>query len=272
VYLTGEKMNRVLKSVKINSVRIDGDTQSRVDIDANWVSGIVDDLKNDIDYDPIEARFDGVHYWLTDGFHRYLANKQIGAKEIRVAYLPGTQLDAQIDSFSANSKHGKPRTRADKQKAVEKALAHPQLQGKTNYEIAKICQVSQPFVAAVRDPAKKKKQTENVEKHYKAKVEENTNSISSEKPTDREITYQDCGPDEAELKANELALQADQDAMYQLLESDDALAVAYEEIKRLNYLNAQLEVRINGLMNEKNEAIKMVKALQKENDKLKGKK
>jgi len=38
-------MNRVLKSVKINSVRIDGDTQSRVDIDANWVSGIVDDLK-----------------------------------------------------------------------------------------------------------------------------------------------------------------------------------------------------------------------------------
>ena len=60
--------------------------------------------------------------------------------------------------------------------------------------------------------------------------------------------------------------------MYQLLESDDALAMAYEEIKRLNYLNAQLEVCINGLMNEKNEAIKMVKALQKENDKLKGKK
>ena len=267
-------MNRVLKSVKINSVRIDGDTQSRVDIDANWVSGIVDDLKNDIDYDPIEARFDGVHYWLTDGFHRYLANKQIGAKEIKVAYLPGTQFDAQIDSFSANSKHGKPRTRADKQKAVERALAHPQLQDKSNYEIAKICMVSQSFVAAVRDPAKKQKQAENVEKHFKNKSEpkENTSLTSSFNTTPSENTYEDCGPDEAELRANELALQADQDAMYQLLESDDALATAYEEIKRLNHLNGQLEVRINGLMNEKNEAIKLVKKLQKENDKLKAKK
>lgn len=264
-------MNRVLKSVKINSVRIDGDTQSRVDIDANWVNGIVDDIKNEIKYDPIEARFDGVHYWLSDGFHRYLANKQIGAKEINVAYLPGTQLDAQIDSYSANSKHGKPRTRADKQKAVEKAVAHPQLQGKSNYEIAKICMVSQPFVAAVRDPSKKKKQTENVEKHFKEKAEKNTNLISSENTTTSENTYENCGPDDDELKANELALQADQDAMYKLLEADDALATAHEEIKRLNYLNAQLEIRINGLMNEKNEAIKMVKKLQKENDKLKAK-
>jgi len=266
-------MNRVLKSVKINSVRIDGDTQSRVDIDANWVNAIVDDIKNEINYDPIEARFDGVHYWLTDGFHRYLANKQIGAKEINVAYLPGTQLDAQIDSYSANSKHGKPRTRADKQKAVEKAIVHPQLKDKSNYEIAKICMVSQSFVAAVRDPAKKQKQTENVEKHFKNKSEskENTSLTSSLNTTPSENTYKDCGPDDDELKANELALQADQDAMYKLLEADDALATAHEEIKRLNYLNAQLEIRINGLMNEKNEAIKMVKKLQKENDKLKAK-
>ena len=266
-------MNRVLKSVKINDVRIDGDTQSRVDIDANWVNSMVDDIKNEISYDPIEARYDGVHYWLSDGFHRYLANKQIGVKEIKVSYLPGTQLDAQIDSYSANSKHGKPRTKADKQKAVEKALAHPQLQDKSNYEIAKICMVSQTFVAAVRDPFKKKKQAENIEKHYKNKIatEETTSSTSSENATTRESTYENCGPDEDELKANELALQADQDAMYKLLESDDALAEAHEEIKRLNYLNAQLEIRINGLMNEKNEAIKLVKKLQKENDKLKAK-
>jgi hypothetical protein len=31
-------------------------------------------------------------------------------------------------------------------------------------------------------------------------------------------------------------------------------------------------VRLHGLMNERNEAVKMVKKLQKENDKLKGKK
>jgi hypothetical protein len=62
-------------------------------------------------------------------------------------------------------------------------------------------------------------------------------------------------------------MQADLEMLNKLLEADDALATAHEEIKRLNYLNAQLEVRMHGLMNEKNEAIKLCKKLQKENDK-----
>ena len=50
------------------------------------------------------------------------------------------------------------------------------------------------------------------------------------------------------------------------------MATAHVEIKRLNHLNAQLELRLHGLMNEKNEAVKMVKQLQKDNEKLKAKK
>jgi hypothetical protein len=34
-------------------------------------------------------------------------------------------------------------------------------------------------------------------------------------------------PDDEELKANELAVQADMDAMYKLLESDEPLKVAH---------------------------------------------
>ena len=60
--------------------------------------------------------------------------------------------------------------------------------------------------------------------------------------------------------------------MYKLLESDDALATAHAEIKRLNHLNSQLEIQVRGLMNQSNVQIKMIKQLQKENDKLKGKK
>jgi hypothetical protein len=74
------------------------------------------------------------------------------------------------------------------------------------------------------------------------------------------------------MRAAELAIQADQETMYKLLESDDALATAHEEIKRLNLLNGQLEVRLHGLMNEKNEAVRLVKKLQKELDKLKAQK
>ena len=76
----------------------------------------------------------------------------------------------------------------------------------------------------------------------------------------------------SEIKAAELAHQADMETMHKLLESDEPLKVAHEEIKRLNFLNGQLEVRLHGLMNERNEAVKMVKKLQKELDKVKGKK
>lgn len=74
------------------------------------------------------------------------------------------------------------------------------------------------------------------------------------------------GPDEAELRAAELQEQADQEAFNKLLMADDKLAAAYEEIKRLNAVNAVLESRMQGLMNEKNEAIRLCKSLQRRLD------
>lgn len=270
-----------MRKVKLNDIRIDGGTQGRVVIDQQHVYHMVEMMKEGYEFDPIDTNFDGATYWLVDGFHRYHAYKLIGIKEVDIKYTPGTQAEAVIRSYGVNARHGLPRSFEDKKKIVLEALANPDLQGKSNYEIAKICLVSQPFVAGVKDPEKKKKQKEAKEKSIKKKAEElnaqepvTTNPISSEKTTHRETPDLNTGaaPDEDELKANELAMQADMDAMYKLLESDDALATAHEEIKRLNHLNGQLEVRLHGLMNERNEAVKMVKKLQKELDKIKGKK
>ena len=83
------------------------------------------------------------------------------------------------------------------------------------------------------------------------------------------VLTQDYGPDEQELKANELAQQADLEAMNKLLESDDALATAHAEVKRLNHLVSQLQVRISVLMREKNAAIDMVKEYQAKEKKAK---
>jgi hypothetical protein len=79
-------------------------------------------------------------------------------------------------------------------------------------------------------------------------------------------------PSREEIEASEEAMRADQEMMYKILEADEPLALAVEENKRLNLRLAQMEARMHGLMNEKNEAIKMVKKLQKELDKIKGKK
>jgi hypothetical protein len=222
----------------------------------------------------METVFDGSTYWLTDGFHRYHAFKLLGIKEIEVKYKPGTLQDAQIEALKANSKHGKPLSNEDKRNKVEMALKIEGFDKKSNYEIAKICQVSQPFVAAYRNPTIKEKQAENIKKYYEEKKsqDKNTNSISSGKPLDEPDPYAGVAPDEDEIKASELAFEADQEVLYKLLESDDVLATAHAEIKRLNHLNSQLEIQVRGLMNQSNVQIKMIKQLQKENDKLKGKK
>ncbi len=270
-------MKTARKTVNLNDIRIDGGTQSRTMIDQPLVYHYIECMKDGDVFPEIETVFDGKVHWLVDGFHRYHAYKLMGLKQTNVLYIPGTQAEAQVISFGVNGKHGKPRTVEDKRHAVEMALQHPLTKDKTVYEIAKICDVSQPFVAGIKDPEKKKKQKESMEKHVQKKAEElkpeNTNSISIEPKSESTQTLDNgANPDEDELRANELAMQADQEAMYKLLESDDALATAHEEIKRLNHLNAQLEIRLHGIMNEKNEAIKIVKKLQKELDKLKGKK
>ena len=76
----------------------------------------------------------------------------------------------------------------------------------------------------------------------------------------------DTGPDAEELAALAMAEAADREVLAKLLDSDDKLATAHAEITRLNHLNGQLQQRLNGLMNEKNEAVKQCKALQRQLD------
>jgi hypothetical protein len=271
-----------MRKIALNDIRIDGGTQGRVVIDQQHVYHMVEMMKEGYEFDPIDTNFDGVSYWLVDGFHRYHAYKLMGIKDVTLKYVPGTQAEAVIRSYGVNSRHGLPRSYEDKKKVVIDALANPLLSDKTSYAIAKICVVSQSFVSGIRDPEVKQKQKASKEKHIQKKAKElveaatpeNTSQTSSEKATPRETPNLNVGanPDEAEMRAAELAIQADQEVMYKLLESDDALATAHEEIKRLNLLNGQLEVRLHGLMNEKNEAVKLLKKLQKELDKLKAKK
>jgi len=267
-----------MKTVNLNDIRIDGGTQSRSVIDQALVYQYIECMKEGDEFPPIETMFDGVVHWLVDGFHRYHAYKLMGIKKTTVTYKPGTQQEAQVRSFGVNGTHGKQRTIEDKRNAVLAAFEHPLTKDKSDREIARICSVSHPFVAGVRNPEKKEKRAKE------KKAAEPSGNVTTE-PTGNVTTDEapkappapvdlnaGAAPDEDELRANELAMQADMDIMYKMLESDDALATANEEIKRLNHQNAQLEIRLHGLMNERNQAIKMVKDLQKQLDKAKAKK
>jgi hypothetical protein len=261
-----------MTKVNLNAIRIDGGTQCRVVIDQPTVYIYLEAMKEGAEFPQMDTVFDGVTYWLTDGFHRYHAYKLLGIKEVEVNFITGTQRDAQIAALKANGKHGKQLTNDDKRNKINMALKIEGFDKLTDAEIARHCDVSKPFVAAVRRPEAKEQQRQNVEKHFSkkgSKKEKPSNLITD----DDKVASSDSGvnPDEEELKAIEAAVQADQEAMYKLLESDDELATAYEEIKRLNLRNAQLETRLHGLMNEKNEIIKMLKDSQRQVEKLRAK-
>lgn len=256
--------------VNLMQIRIDGGTQSRVMINQEWVHSFVEKMKEGDIFPPLNVVHDGSHYWLWDGFHRYLAYMQLGVKDADVNSRPGTLSDARVLSFGANGKHGLPRTNADKRKAVEDALGFEVTKDKTDSEIARICDVSPPFVASVRSPEAKQRQDEAKKKHTIKKAREIIESNPVE-PIESDRELPGSIPDEMELKANERAMEMDIEAMQKLLASDDALKTAHDEIKRLNGLMAQFEIRFHGLMNERNELIKEVKRLQKFIDSTKGK-
>ena len=258
-----------MKVLKFSQIRIDGGTQMRVSINQDKVSEYAEKMREDAKFPPIKATFDGTVYWLYDGFHRYFASQSVGDTTIEVDYKPGTMEDAQDLALKANNEHGLPRTNDDKRKAVETALSYERHAKKSDREIGRLCDVSHTLVASVRNPEIKKQQAKNYVKHLQkivADIEESGNNSTADPKV---VLTQDYGPDEQELKANELAQQADLDALNKLLESDDALATAHAEVTRLNHLVAQLQVRISVLMREKNSAIDMVKEYQAKEKKAK---
>lgn len=79
---------------------------------------------------------------------------------------------------------------------------------------------------------------------------------------------EDDGPSASEIAFLVESEQADRDAMQKLLDADDKLAEAFNEIKRLNAEVAQLRLARDGYMNKSNEMIRTIKSMQRKIDKL----
>jgi len=275
------------RTVKLDQIRIDGETQFRKKIVQKNINHYAECMEDGDVFPPMQVTFDGSEYWLWNGFHRYHAYKKLDVVEIEIEYRPGTKEDAQDLALGANKDHGFGLTKEDKKNKVQWALSQDRHKDLSNIQLAKLCEVSETFVAAERNPEVRKKQEQNRLAHYQKKISGTTESSSTggqESSSTGSAESSSTGlepkpsildgnaPDDEELKANELAMKSDMDAITKLLESDDALATAYQDIKRLNHLVAQKDVRIASIMREKSECIKLCQKLQKENDKLKGKK
>lgn len=134
-------------NLKIDDICRDGGTQPRAAIDYTAVQDYADAMRNGAKFPPVVVFFDGVTYWLADGFHRVEAALMEGRSEIAADVRQGTQQDAQWYSLGANKTNGIRRTHSDKQRAVRAALLHEKSCGLSDSVIARHVGVDSQTVA-----------------------------------------------------------------------------------------------------------------------------
>jgi hypothetical protein len=136
--------------IAIQSIRRNGDTQSRVAIDRTAVREYALEMKEGFNFPAVLLFFDGTDYWLADGFHRVEAALSIGLDRIAASIQEGTRRDAMLYSVGANAVHGLRRTSADKQRAVMTLLRDREWSRWSDREIARRCGVHHQMVGKLR--------------------------------------------------------------------------------------------------------------------------
>ena len=275
--------------LELEQIRIDGGTQSRVELNQETVAEYAQAFMAGAEFPPVVVFFDGANYWLADGFHRYFGARDAGESAIEAQIINGTQRDAVLHSWGANDKHGLPRSNADKRNIVTAILKDEQGCQWSDRDIAKRFGFSNTFVGNIRRSLSTVDSEEPTERTYTTKhgttavmntasigkaqlpkltpeqIERSAVRIETEMNREKRAQIAELqseltdAPDAAEMAALAMAEQSDREAMEKLLDSDDKLATAYAEIKRLNAELAQMRISRDGYMNKCNEAIALVK-------------
>lgn len=136
--------------LKINDIRLDGGTQPRAMTSEAIVFSYAEDLLNGDKFPDVVIYYDGVDYWIADGYHRVLAHKKANLDVINADVRQGTRRDAIFHSVGANAQHGYRRSNDDKRRAVLRLLNDPLWGNWSDHAIARSCRVSHPFVGKLR--------------------------------------------------------------------------------------------------------------------------
>lgn len=199
-----------MKAINLAAIRLDGETQSRAEINNEAVAEYVEAIKDGAVFPPIVVFFDGATYWLGDGFHRVHAFRTAGRASINADVRNGTQADAQLFSYSANTVHGLRRSNADKRKAVLGTLNHPATKDWSDNQIAKHCGVHHSTVGDARRSLAESASDKSTERTYTtkhgSKATMKTDKIGKSQKPKRELNavpdeIKDYDPRDDELKA-----------------------------------------------------------------------
>ena len=136
--------------LELASIRVDGGTQSRLELNQEVVTEYAEQMAEGDVFPNVIVFQDGANYWLADGFHRYFATKKNKGKTINADVQVGTQEEAILFSFTANSNRGLRMTSADKRNIVIRMLTNKTWGGWTDAAIARHVGVTGMTVGRIR--------------------------------------------------------------------------------------------------------------------------
>jgi ParB-like chromosome segregation protein Spo0J len=189
--------------LKLASIKVDGDLQSRDEINEAVVQEYAEVIREGGKMPPITAFYDGAKYHVADGWHRYFAHKAENLPDIEATIIEGTRRDAILFSLSANDDHGLRRTNADKRKAVMVLLEDFEWSEWNDTEIARTCKVSSVFVNKLRKQTKGDDAVPEVRKVKRGDTEYTMNTKNMGREAEPDVPEYD----EKEEKLEELATE-----------------------------------------------------------------
>jgi hypothetical protein len=136
--------------IPLSRIRMDGGTQPREGLSNDNIIEFAESMTGGATFPPVVVFYDGMAYWLADGFHRANAAKRARLSAINCDVRMGSQRDAVLYGCGANADHGVRRTNADKRRAIMRMLNDDEWGTWTDSRIAEYCKVTPQTVGSYR--------------------------------------------------------------------------------------------------------------------------
>ena len=201
-----------VKQIKLDKIKASNEVQPRVSLDHTVLSEYTDRLKAGDKFPAVVAFDDGETIWLSDGFHRFKAHKDLKRAAINADIRKGTKRDAIWFAITANAHNSIRLKRADKRRAVERILDDPEWAKYSNNKIATSVGCSEFLVRSIiteREEKGEEREKEKVVTRAGKEQKQDTSNIGSkskkkeeeEEPKTSWTAEDDDDPEEEEEKA-----------------------------------------------------------------------
>jgi uncharacterized ParB-like nuclease family protein len=254
-----------MKKLNINSIIIDKGTQSRAAISEETVTDYAEAMSAGDEFPPVIAFFDGVEYYLADGFHRLHAVKRLGKTSIQADVRTGTLRDAILYSLGANRDHGLRRSNADKRKCVQTLLEDFEWGDLSVNEMARICAVSPQLVTAVKlemDGGEKVSTVKTNAPKKPAKLSNVVETPVENLTPERDEAVQELVAENQRL-SDRLAVEAMEASEEEKQAAGETISELREQIRILEIENQSLKISRDTFQRENAELKKTVASLQR---------